>query len=90
MRSLVVSGRFKKDVKRAVKRGKDLGKLSHILDLLLAGERLPPVLRDRTLRGAWKGWRDLHVEPDWVLIYRINGDRVELAATGSHSDLFDL
>ena len=89
MRTLVASGRFKKDMKRAVKRGKDIGKLTAILDLLLAGKVLPPTCHDHPLRGDWNGWRDLHIEPDWLLIYRINEDRVELAATGTHSDLFD-
>ncbi len=87
---LVASGRFKKDMKRAVKRGKDLRKLTAILDLLLAGKALPPKCHDHPLRGDWNGWRDLHIEPDWLLIYRVLDDRIELAATGTHSDLFDL
>ena len=90
MRTLVASGRFKKDMKRAVKRGKDLRKLTKLLDLLLTGGALPPSCHDHPLRGDWNGWRDLHIEPDWLLIYRINEDRIELAATGSHADLFDL
>ncbi len=90
MRILVASGRFKKDLKRAVRRGKDIGKLTHLLDVLLASKPIPLSYRDHPLRGDWNGWRDLHIEPDWLLIYRIEGDRVELAATGTHADLFDL
>ncbi len=89
MLELAPSGRFKRDVKRAVKRGKDIGKLTAILDLLLTRLPLPASYNDHPLRGDWKGWRDLHVEPDWLLIYRVVGERLELAATGTHSDLFD-
>ena len=70
-------------------RGKNIGKLTTILDLLLARQPLPASYNDHPLRGNWKGWRDLHIEPDWLLIYRVAGDRLELAATASHSDLFD-
>lgn len=89
-RELVSSGRFKRDIRRARKRGKDLTKLTCVLDLLLAETPLPELYGDHPLRGDWKGWRDLHLEPDWLLIYRISGDRIELAATGTHADLFDL
>ncbi len=87
-RTLVSSGRFKKDVRRIVKRGKDINKLTAVLDMLLAGRTLPEGYGDHPLKGNWKGWRDLHLEPDWLLIYRIAGDRIELAATGTHADLF--
>ena len=86
----VQSGQFKKDVKRARKRGKDLGKLRALLTLLLAGASLPPRYRDHALRGSWGGFRDAHLEPDWILIYRVHGDELQLARTGTHSDLFDL
>ena len=85
----VRSGQFRKDVKRAEKRGKDLNKLKQVLVLLLDGEILPERLRDHPLRGNWNGYRDLHIEPDWLLIYRIAGDELNLARTGSHADLFD-
>lgn len=85
----VRSGRFKKDVKLAEKRGKDLDKLKAVLLLLLEGAALPPEYRDHPLKGEWNGFRDLHVEPDWLLIYRIEGEELQLARTGSHADLFD-
>lgn len=88
MLALVPSSRFRKDVKRAEKRGKDMGKLRAVLTLLAHGIPLPPEYRDHPLRGDWAGFRDLHIEPDWLLLYRIAGDEVQLARTGTHSDLF--
>jgi mRNA interferase YafQ len=85
----VVSTRFKKDVKRLEKRGKDMNKLKSILSLLIAGDAPPPECRDHPLKGSWKGFRDLHIEPDWLLLYRIDGDELQLARTGAHADLFD-
>lgn len=85
----VWSGRFKRDVKRADKRGKDMNKLKAALSLLIEQKPLPASYNDHPLRGDWKGWRDLHIEPDWLLLYRIEGNDLELARTGTHSDLFD-
>lgn len=82
-------GEFRRDVKRAEKRGKDMAKLRQVLLLLLNGETSPERYRDHPLRGNWNGYRDLHVEPDWLLIYKMAGDELHLARTGSHSDLFD-
>jgi mRNA interferase YafQ len=89
MLRLAPSGRFKRDVKRAAKRGKDMQKLREVIDLLLAETPLPTRYRDHPLKGNWIGWRDLHIEPDWLLIYRIANERLELAASGTHADLFD-
>lgn len=88
MLALVPSTRFRKDVKRAEKRGKDIAKLRTVLTMLAQEQPLPPEYRDHALRGDWNGFRDLHIEPDWLLLYRIEGDEVQLARTGSHSDLF--
>jgi len=81
---------FKKDVKLAGKRGKDLDKLKAVLDLLIAGDELPAPYKDHPLRGNFVGSRDCHVEPDWLLIYTLteNGGHVRLERTGTHSDLF--
>ncbi|WP_293868821.1 type II toxin-antitoxin system YafQ family toxin [uncultured Alsobacter sp.] len=87
--TLAPSGRFKRDLKRAARRGKDLTKLKVVLDMLLAGHPLPPAYRDHPLRGEWLGWRDLHLEPDWLLIYRVTQEQIQLAACGTHADLFD-
>jgi len=85
----VRSGRFRRDIKRAEKRGRDLGKLRQALERLIAGERLPASYRDHPLKGDWKGYRDAHIEPDWLLLYRVAGDELHLARTGSHADLFE-
>ena len=85
----VRSGQFRRDVKLAAKRGKDLANLREVLTLLLAGVALPPRYRDHPLKGDWKSFRDAHIEPDWILIYRVVGSELQLARTGSHSDLFD-
>ena len=88
MLALVPSARFRKDVKRAEKRGKDMAKLRAILNLLAQEQPLPVEYKDHALRGDWIGFRDLHIEPDWLLLYRIENDEVQLARTGTHSDLF--
>jgi mRNA interferase YafQ len=89
MRIPRLSGQFKRDVKKAGKRGKDMGKLRALLDLLLNAQPLPARYLDHSLKGAWAGFRDAHIEPDWVLIYRIEDDELQLARTGAHSDVFD-
>ncbi len=88
MRSPSYSGQFRRDVKLAEKRGKDMGKLREIIVLLLAGQPLPRELGDHPLKGDWKPRRDLHIEPDWLLIYRIDDDEVHFDRTGTHADLF--
>ncbi len=82
------TAQFKKDLKKQQKRGKEVGKLKTVVDLLVAGEILPERFRDHPLTGNWKGWRDVHVEPDWLLIYKLLPDELILGRTGSHSDLF--
>ena len=85
----VWSGRFKRDVRRAKKRGKDMDKLKAVLSLLIEQKPLPASYNDHPLRGDWSGFRDLHIEPDWLLLYRVEGDELQLARTGTHADLFD-
>ena len=82
------TNQFKKDIKRALKRGKDLAKLKAVVDLLLADKPLPPKNCDHPLGGNWAGHRDCHIEPDWILIYKILEDEIRLERTGTHSDLF--
>jgi mRNA interferase YafQ len=82
------TAQFKKDLKKQQKRGKELAKLKAVIDLLVVGEVLPERFRDHHLTGNWRGWRDLHVEPDWLLIYKVMPDELILGRTGSHSDLF--
>ena len=88
MRLPSYTGQFKRDVKQAEKRGKELGKLRTVVELLLTGEPLPREWGDHPLKGEWQPSRDLHIEPDWVLIYRVDGDAVRFERTGTHADLF--
>ena len=85
----VRTGQFRRDVKRVEKRGKDIGRLRELLSLLLAGNELPARYKDHPLKGNWKDYRDAHIEPDWLLIYRVVGNELQLVRTGSHADLFD-
>jgi len=75
-------------VKKARKRGKDLDKLKVLLSLLMRQTPLPEAYQDHPLRGNWKGYRDAHIEPDWLLLYRVDGEELQLARTGTHADLF--
>ena len=81
---------FKRDYKRALKRGKDPAKIQNVVRLLCARQPLPPNLHDHALTGDYVGYRDCHIEPDLVLIYRIVQDQLQLICfrLGSHSDLF--
>lgn len=88
MRQPEYSGQFKRDVKLAQKRGKDLVKLKTLITLLIDGETLPDSYLDHPLKGNWRGCRDAHIEPDWLLIYRIDDFTVRFERTGTHSDLF--
>ena len=90
MRSFSRTRQFKKDVKLAGRRGKDLAKLKAAINLLVDGEVLPPQYRDHPLRGNFAGSRDCHIEPDWVLIYTLaeNDSHIRFERTGTHSDLF--
>ncbi|MGH9587489.1 MAG: type II toxin-antitoxin system YafQ family toxin [Acidobacteriaceae bacterium] len=88
MREVVLETQFKRDVKRAEKRGKDMMKLRQLILLLAEGGSLPARYRDHALSGDWKHHRDCHIEPDWLLLYKIDGNDLYLVRTGSHSDLF--
>ncbi len=88
MLNLTYTKRYDKAIKRAVKRGKDLDKLDLAIEMLLLSIPLPVRYRDHNLKGHYTGSRECHIEPDWLLIYRIDGDDLILEDTGSHSDLF--
>ena len=89
MRQLRFTGAFRKDRKRASRRGKDLHKLDAIMGRLAQAERLDARHHDHKLGGAWEDFRECHVEPDWLLIYRVVGDEITFVRTGTHSDLFE-
>jgi mRNA interferase YafQ len=88
MRSIRRDTQFKRDVKRLKKRNKDFEKLKEVIVLLVAGEKLPAKCKDHRLKGILKDCRECHIEPDWLLIYRIEGSELCLVRTGSHSDQF--
>ena len=85
---LTQTAQFKKDLKNQVKRGKDLEKVLEVIRILMEGRELPEKYRDHSLRGRWTNRRDCHLEPDWILIYKITLEELRLERTGTHSDLF--
>jgi mRNA interferase YafQ len=89
MKPLVESTSFRKDRKRVHKRGYDVTKLVAIIEKLQLGKPLPASNRAHPLKGEWKGYWECHVEPDWLLIYKVTEDEVRLARTGTHADLFE-
>ena len=89
MRSIRRDTQFRKDVKRLLKRGKDLDKLKTIIETLVAAEALSARNKDHSLKGTLKDCRECHIEADWLLIYRIEGSALCLVRTGSHADLFE-
>lgn len=88
--SIQITTQFKKDYKQAVKRGCDIPKLKKVISMLADGEKLPQKYSDHALKGIFIGYRECHIEPDWLLIYKISEDVLVLSLyrTGSHSDLF--
>lgn len=90
MLSVRYSAKFKKDFKLAQKRGLPMQELKTIIEKLASGETLDSKHRDHALTGNYVMFRECHIRPDWLLIYRINDSELELLAhrTGTHSDLF--
>lgn len=89
MLELVPTSAFKRSLKRLKKQGKDLSKLHDVLSDLQQEKRLSPARRDHPLVGKFRGMRECHVEPDWLLIYRVDRGRMILIAvdTGTHDHL---
>lgn len=83
------TNKFKRQRKKLAARGYDLSLLDEVVGILASGKELEARYRDHGMVGNWKGHRDCHILPDWVLIYRIDKDilTLELTETGSHSDL---
>lgn len=85
------TSRYKKSLKKMLRRGKDIRKISAVVRMLAMGETLPPQYRDHALSGDLEGLRDCHIENDWVLFYfyTTTGELIlTLSNTGTHSDLF--
>ena len=85
----VYSKQFSKDIKRIQKRGKPQNKLKVVIQKLVNGERLDPIYKDHKLIGNYKGRKECHLEPNWLLIYKIKEDEIIFERTGTHSDLFE-
>ena len=90
MLEIVQSNQFRKDLKLARKRGLKIERLKEVVNILAEQKKLEDKYRDHGLSGEYKGFRECHIEPDWLLVYRIDEDVLELFLfrTGSHSDLF--
>ena len=90
MLKVVLSNLFKRDLKRAARRGRDVTLLEEIVNILAEKRSLPKANRDHSLSGKWIGYRECHIQPDWLLIYQVNEDELFLLLmrTGTHSDLF--
>jgi mRNA interferase YafQ len=89
MRSVSTTRRFERDVRKAVKRGKDAGKLWTIVRDLAADRPMGPRHRVHRLVGEWADFLECYIEPDWLLIWQLRGDSLVLVRTGTHADLFD-
>lgn len=93
MRYIESSGAFRKQLKLMLKRGKHEADIKTVITLLMNDEALPPKYRDHVLTGNFAGFRDCHIQPDWLLIYQKQDSEdgrgiLRLEATGTHSDLF--
>lgn len=82
------TAQFKKDFKKAVKSGKNIKLLIEIIAKLANQEILPPKNKDHNLSGNYRHFRECHIQPDWLLIYKYDNEILYLTRTGSHSDLF--
>ena len=88
MRIPYYTKQFKKDALLAKKRGKDISKLKHLMALMAQAEPLPEKYKDHPLRGKFEHYRECHLEPDWLLIYKLIASEIHFTRTGTHSDLF--
>lgn len=88
MNTIHETSQFRRDIKKLKKQGKNLDTLKQVVLVLVSGDALDARYRDHALVGSWKGSRDCHIEPDWLLIYRKETERLSLERTGSHSELF--
>ena len=87
-RTIRQSTRFRRDVKRLQRQRRDLARLEIIVNNLVAQTPLAERYRDHALTGNWKGFRECHIQPDWLLIYCSEAEELQLVRTGSHAELF--
>jgi mRNA interferase YafQ len=79
---------FRRDAKRLLRQNVDLSRLETVVETLVSQQSLSEQYRDHPLAGNWKGYRECHIQPDWLLVYRVTGDELHLVRTGSHAELF--
>lgn len=91
MYKLRSTAKFKRDLKTIKKRGLDLSLLNSVIDKLVRGIPLEDKYRDHALKGEFKGFRECHIQPDWLLLYIIDNGvfTLTLMQTGTHADLFN-
>lgn len=90
MLKLNITTQFKRDLKLCKKRNYNISMLNAIIDTLRIPAILPPKNKDHALKGIYNGRRECHISPDWLLIYRIDGNEIYLDRTGTHSNLFGM
>lgn len=90
MLNIRYSTQFKKDFKACVKRKYRMPLLQQVIDTLRIPAPLPPKNRDHNLSGNYSGYRECHIEPDWLLIYKQTDEELKLDRTGTHADLFKM
>ena len=90
--TIEASSRYKKELRKMLKRGADESKINYVINVLASGENLPSRYEDHPLHGIFQGLRECHITPDWLLVYRIDGNRLILALTrtGTHADIFGM
>jgi len=88
MKGIRRTAQFKRDAKRLQRQGKDVAKLRRELECLVQGQELAAEYRDHVLVRQYKGTRECHLEPDWLLLYEAAENEIVLIRTGPHSDLF--
>ncbi len=88
MLNVIYSTQFKKDYKKCIKRGLNINLLKDVVAILAIPKPLPTKNREHFLSGNYRGRKECHIEPDWLLIYEIDGNNLYLERTGTHSDLF--
>ena len=89
MRTPNFTNQFERDLRRMQKRGKEIEKLKTVIAVLVEEQPLAERHRDHVLVGNWRGRRECHIEPDWLLIYKLQADEIIFERTGSHADLFE-
>ena len=82
------STRFRRDAKRMRRQGADFSLLQSVIQQLTCEQPLAIQYRDHQLVGNWRGCRECHIQPDWLLIYRVEDDELQLVRMGSHAELF--